>query len=233
MEMQPQDQTVVSLSPMIELVDGHSMGVKIRQAGRDEVRLDAVGDRDVLCSADSGRTRGQLVSNGGGDPLVPSHSMRHHSRHVLESTALPRERLARPDGNRRESQRFPLDVTARIWWQGSRDSVLARITNYSVSGLGIICPEAVTLGRKALIAAGRTLEDIVCVQGIPCWQVQTGDGVMIGFELEENEGKRFGARAAGQRLSKPIDQVGPHSGWSRDTRMTHSVNATKLSDDPG
>jgi hypothetical protein len=120
---------------------------------------------------------------------------------------LPEELLAWPEWDRRESLRYSLDIAARVWWKESRSSVPARIINYSSSGLGVICPEQVTLGSRAQIIAGRTLEDIVCVSAVPCWQVQTREGVTIGFELESMEGKRFGGYARQRWISPSASHI--------------------------
>ena len=137
---------------------------------------------------------------------------------------LPAELLTCPEWDRRESLRYPLEINARIWKPGSRHRIPARITNYSSSGLGVISQEALTLGQKTMIAAGHDLEDIVCVTAVPCWQVKTIDGMMIGFELEESEGKIFGGWGAGQRSSKPMDQgLMPPRLKSRHLERSHSA----------
>jgi|GEM_PF-3083826 len=209
MEKFSEENPVVRLFPMIELEDGRTIRVKIRQAGREEVRLDA------LTTLETGKFPVLRIEDEHGESRFRATGEIHWSHPIPGGTSagmylgqpLSEELLAWPEWDRRELLRYPLDITARLWWQGSRTSTPARIANYSVSGLGVICPEQVTLGRQAIIAAGNTLSDIICVAAVPCWQVQTAEGVMIGFELQESEGMRFGGLGQPQSVSQPIDQM--------------------------
>ncbi len=211
MDTIPDNSPVVRLFPMIELEDGRTIGVKIRQAGREEVRLDA------LTPLETGMFSVLRIDDEQGESWFRAAAEIHWSHPIPGGTSvgmylnqsLSEELLAWPDWDRRESLRYPLDVSARIWWQGSRTSAPARIANYSASGIGVVCSEPVTLGRQALIAAGTDLDSIVCVAAVPCWQVQTDEGVMIGFELEESDGKRFGGQAMSRSLTQPLDPVSP------------------------
>ena len=199
----------VRLFPKIELEDGRSLGVKIRQAGRMEVRF------DVQVPVEAGQIVVLWIEDEHGENWFRASAVIHWTHPIPGGTSvgvylekpLSDELLAWPEWDRRESLRYPLNVEARIWWEGSRTNLPARIANYSVCGLGVICPVQVTLGRKGIIAAGPTLEQIVCVAAVPCWQVQTSEGMMIGFELEKNEGSRFGANALQKQMQTPIEQM--------------------------
>jgi hypothetical protein len=46
-----------------------------------------------------------------------------------------------------------------------------------------------------------------CETAGPCWQVQTNQGMMFGFELEYHAGKRFGGKIHQRLLTKPVDQM--------------------------
>lgn len=209
MEMIPQNGPVVRLFPMLELEDGRTIGVKIRQAGPEEVQLDA------LTPLGTGMISVLRIEDEHGESWFRSAAEIHWAHPIPGGTSvgmylnqpLSEQLLAWPEWDRRESLRYPLDLAARLWWQGSRTSIPARLANYSANGIGVLCPELVTLGRQAIIAAGDTLDQIVCVTAVPCWQVQTPDGVMIGFELENNEGKRFSGQGQQRLMTKPVDQM--------------------------
>jgi hypothetical protein len=123
-----------------------------------------------------------------------------HSVGLYLNQRLSEELLAWPEWDRRESLRYPVEIPARIWWQGARHSSPALVVNYSLHGAGVICQEQVTLGTPAIIAAGESVNDQVCVAATACWQVQSRDGVMIGFEMKSHDGKRFGTQVR-ERLS--------------------------------
>lgn len=208
--MLPELSPVVRLFPLIELDEGRTVGVKIRQAGREEVRLDA------QIPLETGTVVVLRIEDEQGDIWFRAASEIHWS-HAIPGGAsvglylgqpLTDQLLTWPDWDRRESLRYSLDLPVKFWWQGSTTAIPARLANYSVNGLGIVCPERVILGRQAVIAAGSSLQDIVCVSAVPCWQVETSDGVMIGFELPEGEGKRFGGHLHKPVPLKPNDPSG-------------------------
>jgi len=192
--MIPEVSPVVRLYPKIELEDGSSIGVKIRQAGRAEVRL------DVQAILEPGKLMVLHIEDGNGDCWFRAPVDIHWSQPIPGGTSvgmyldqpLPEQLLSWPEWDRRESLRYPLDLSARFWWHDSQNGIAARIVNYSANGLGLVCPSRVSLGRQAIIAAGLTIDDIVCVVATPCWQIDTPKGVMIGFELQAGEGKRLG-----------------------------------------
>ena len=209
MDLIPEESPVTRLFPMLELDDGRTIGVKIRQAGPEEVRLDA------LAPLETGQFCVLRIEDENGENWFRSAGEIHWSHPIPGGTSvgmylnqqLSEELLAWPEWDRRESLRYPLSLDARIWWQGARTSQPARLANYSISGIGLVCSDQVTLGRPAIISVGTTLEDQVCVTAAPCWQVQTHEGIMIGFELEHQDGKRFGGQIHQRLLTKPVDQM--------------------------
>lgn len=194
--MLPELNTTVQLFPIVELADGRSVGAKIRQAGREEVRL------DVLAPLKTGAQVVLRIEDEQGDIWLRTASEVHWTHAIPGGSSvglyleqpLTEQLLSWPDWDRRESLRYPLDLPVKFWWQGSTKAISARLSNYSVSGLGLMSPERAILGRPAIIAAGSSLQDMVCVSAVPCWQVDSTEGVMIGFELPAGEGKRFGGQ---------------------------------------
>ena len=201
-------ESVMQLRPSLELEVGRTVGVKTRQAGPEEVRLDVgepldVGRMVVLRIEDEQdriwyRAAAEIHWSQSGSPVSGVG--------LYLNQTLSEELLAWPEWDRRESLRYPVEIPARIWWQGARHSAPALVVNYSLHGAGVICREQVTLGTPAIIAAGETIEDQICVAVTACWQVQARDGVMIGFEMKSHDGKRFGTQAV-QRI--PLRDVEP------------------------
>lgn len=201
-------ESVLQLRPVLELEDSRTIGVKIRQAGPEEVRLDIAAPLEV------GRIVILRIEDEQERTWYRAAAEIHWAQPIPIGTSiglylnqpLSEELLAWPEWDRRESLRYPIEMPARIWWQGSRTSSPALVANYSLHGVGVICPEQVTLGTPAIIAAGNTVDTQICVAATACWQVQARDGVMIGFEMKSHDGKRFGARA---RECTPLTQVEP------------------------
>ncbi len=209
MDLIPEYSPVVRLFPMLEFEDGRTIGVKIRQAGSEEVRLDA------FTPLETGKSSVLRIEDKHGQCWFRAAAEIHWSHPIPGGTSLgmylnqplSEELLAWPEWDRRESLRYPLNLPARIWWQGTQASLPARLANYSINGIGLVCSEQITLGRPAIIAAGTTLEDMVCLSATVSWQVQTSEGIMIGFELERQEGKRFGGQFHQRLMTKPVDQM--------------------------
>ena len=203
------DSSEVRLFPVIELEDGRTIGVKIRQDGPEEVRL------DVRIPLETGKFSVLRIEDEYGQSWFRAAAEIHWTQPIPGGTSvgiyldqpLSEELLAWPEWDRRESLLYPSNLPARIWWQGSRASLPARLANYSIHGIGLVCSEEVTFGRPAIIAAGTTLEDMVCLPATPCWQVQTSEGIMIGFELEHQDGKRFGRQVHQRLMTTPVDQM--------------------------
>lgn len=204
--MLPELNSMVQLFPIVELENGQSVGAKIRQAGREELRLDVLtplptGVQVMLRIEDEqGVVWFQAASEVHWTHAIPGGS----SVGLYLSQPLTDQLLSWPEWDRRESLRYSLDLPVKFWWQGCTMAIPARLSNYSISGVGLVSPERVILGRQAIIAAGSSLEDIVCVSAVPCWQVESTDGVMIGFELPAGEGKRFGGHLQRPLAAKPV-----------------------------
>ncbi|RLS56210.1 MAG: hypothetical protein DWH91_07330 [Planctomycetota bacterium] len=198
------DSASKHLLPFLELEDGQRYGVKIRQAGTTEIRLDAAIRVDV------GMIALLHIEDEHGDCWFRSAVEIHWADPFPGGTSVglylsqpfSEELMAWHEWDRREAIRYPVDMEARVWWSGARHGALGRVVNYSSHGVGVVCDRPVAqFGVPAIIVAGIGSDRIVCANGSACWQVQAVEGIMIGFELESYQGRRFGGQSQAPQRS--------------------------------
>ena len=192
------DQTAPyhGLHPRIELQEDQAIGVRVLQMSACESRLISpvvVEQNSILLFR---------IDDDSDAPLFSSCGVVHWMQRLQQGCELglyldrelPQDFLVWPAWDRRQTLRYPLNLAARVCWNGARESQAVTLLNYSINGVAILTDEPGHVGEELEILTTDFQGKELLVKGVVCWQVKSADGYLTGCELSEQAGRLFAGK---------------------------------------